>query len=175
MFATSPYALSDTFGIVSVPGQPGVQVSAMGSGTTITNHLGNAAIPSMPVNKKTTIQLNTKNLPLNIRLSTTSFDVAVSRGTVITREIKAAVIKQLLLTIKMANGKPAPAGSSVLDPQGVLAGVVMGQGNLMLSNEQIDKSLLLRIPNQSDCRLHFKVPEYFDPNALYEEADAECH
>ncbi|MBL5861739.1 fimbrial biogenesis outer membrane usher protein [Serratia fonticola] len=175
MFATSPYALSDTFGIVSVPGQSGVRVSAMGSGTTITNHFGNAAIPSMPVNKKTTIQLNTKNLPLNIRLSTTSFDVAVSRGTVITREIKAAVIKQLLLTIKMVNGQPAPAGASVLDQQGVLAGVIMGQGNLMLSNEQIDKSLFLRIPNQSDCRLRFKVPDYFDPDALYEEADAECH
>lgn len=174
LFATSPYALSDTFGIVSVPGQPGVRVSAMGSGTTITNHFGTAAIPSMPVNKKTTIQLNTKDLPLNVRLGSTSFDVAVSRGTVITREIKAAVVKQLLLTVKMLNGEMAPTGASALDKQGVLAGVVMGKGNLMLSNDQIDKQLFLRIPNQSDCRLSFKVPEYFDPNALYEEADAYC-
>jgi outer membrane usher protein FimD/PapC len=175
MFATSPYALSDTFGIVRVPGQSGVRVSAMGSGTTITNHFGNAAIPSMPLNKKTTIQLNTKNLPLNIRLSTTSFDVAVERGTIFTREIKAAVIKQLLLTVKMLNGELAPAGASVLDKEGIFAGVIMGDGNVMLSNEQIDKSLYLRIPNQNDCRLRFKVPEYFDPNALYEAADAICN
>lgn len=45
----------------------------------------------------------------------------------------------------------------------------------MLSNEQIDKQLLVRVPNQNDCRLSFTAPAYFDPNALYEEADAVCN
>lgn len=173
-FATSPYALGNTFGIVSVPGQPGVRVKTLGSGTTVTNHFGTAAIPSLPTNQKTTVQLDTKNLPLNVRLDSTSFDVAVTRGTVIAKEIKANVIRQLLLTIKMFNGELAPTGASALDKDGTLAGVVMGGGNLMLSNEQIDKPLLLRIPNQDDCRLTFTPPTYFDPNALYEEANAEC-
>lgn len=174
-FATSPYALSDTFGIVKVPGQAGVRVKAMGSGTTVTNHFGTAAIASLPTNKKTTVQLDTKALPLNVRLDSTSFDIAVSRGTVISKEIKATVLKQLLLTIRTLNGELAPAGASVLDKDGALAGVVIGSGNVMLSNEQIDKQLLVRVPNQNDCRLSFTPPAYFDPNALYEEADAVCN
>lgn len=173
-FASSPYALGDTFGIVSVPGQSGVRVKTMGSGTTVTNHFGTAAIPSIPTNRKATVQLDTKGLPLNVRLDTTSFDVAVARGTVIAKEIKANVIRQLLLTVKMINGELAPTGTSALDKGGTLVGVVMGNGNLMLSNEQIDKPLLLRIPNQGDCRLIFTPPTYFDPNAIYEESDAEC-
>lgn len=172
--ATSPYALGDTFGVVRVPGQAGVQVSTAGSGTTVTNHFGTAAIPSMQVNRKTTVQLDTKNLPLNVRLDSTSFDVAVARGTVVTREIKAVVMRQLLLDIRMADGHPAPAGATALDNTGTLAGIVTGNGNLMLSNEQIEKPLLLRTPNRSDCALRFQVPAYFDPDALYEEAGAEC-
>lgn len=171
---TSPYALGDTFGVVRVPGQLGVRVSAPGGGTTMTNFLGTAALPSIPVNSKTTVQLDTKNLPLNVRLDSTSFDVAVARGTVISRKIRAVVMKQLLLDIRMADGSPAPAGATALDDAGALAGIVTGNGNLMLSNEDIEKPLLLRMPNRSDCVLRFRVPSSFDPGSLYEEAGAEC-
>lgn len=172
--ATSPVALGDTFGILSVPGQSGVQVNTQGGGTTVTNHFGTAAIPTLPINRKTTVQLDTQHLPLNVRLETTSFDVAVARGSIISREINATVMKQLLLAITLNDGSPAPSGSSVLDDKGELIGVVMGNGNVMLSNAQIGQSVTLRMANQPDCQVEYPVPEHFDPSMLYEEAAAIC-
>lgn len=174
LLATSSVPLGDTFGVLRIPCQSGVQVSTFGGGTTVTNHWGTTAIPTLPVNRKTTVQLNTKNLPLNVRLDTTSFDVAVAKGTVISREVTATVMKQLLLSITMADGSPAPSGSSLVDEKGQLMGLVMGEGNAMLSNAQIGQPARLRMANQRECVLSYPVPTYFDPNALYEEAAAIC-
>lgn len=174
LLATSAVPLGDTFGVLRVPGQSGVQINTLGGGTTVTNHWGTAAIPTLPVNRKTTVQLNTKNLPLNVRLDTTSFDVAVAKGTVISREVTATVMKQLLLGITLADGTPAPSGSSLVDEKGQLMGLVMGEGNAMLSNAQIGQPVRLRMANQRECVLSYPVPTHFDPNALYEEAAAIC-
>nr|WP_314265297.1 fimbria/pilus outer membrane usher protein [uncultured Moellerella sp.] len=174
LLASSPVALGDTFGIIYIPSQSGVQINTMGGGTTVTNHFGSAAIPTLPINRKTTVQLNTKNLPLNIRLETTSFDVAVARGTVISREVSATVMTQLLLGITLSDGTPAPSGSSLVDEQGQLMGIVMGNSNVMLSNEQIGQSVRLRMANQEECLVNYPIPQHFDPNLLYEEVDAIC-
>lgn len=174
LVATSPVALGDTFGVLRVPGQSGVQVRTQGGGTTLTNHFGTAAIPTLPINRKTTVQLNTRNLPLNVRLDTTSFDVAVARGTVISRNIPATIMTQLLLEVTLADGTPAPSGSSIVDDKGQLMGVVMGNGNVLLSNDQIGRSIHLRMTNQAECLVSYPVPAHFDPNSLYEEVAAVC-
>lgn len=175
LVATSPVALGDTFGILSIPGQAGVQVNTQGGGVAVTNYFGTAAIPTLPINRKTTVQLDTKNLPLNVRLETTSFDVAVARGSIISREVNATVMKQLLLEVSSSNGSAIPSGSSVVDDKGELIGVVMGNGNIMLSNEQIGKTITLHVVNQADCIVDYPVPEHFDSNMLYEEVYAICH
>jgi len=174
LLATSPVALGDTFGVLRVPGQPGVQINTMGGGTTLTNHFGIAAIPTLPINRKTTVQLNTRNLPLNVRLETTSFDVAVARGTVIARDVTATIMTQLLLAVTLSDGTPAPSGSSVINDKGQLIGVVMGSGNVLLSNEQIGLPVRLRMVNQTECLVSYPVPASFDPNLLYEAVDAVC-
>lgn len=174
LFATSPVALGDTFGLLSIPGQSGVQINTLGGGTTITNYFGTAAIPTLPINRKTTVQLDTKNLPLNVRLDTTSFDVAVARGTIISREVTATTMKQLLLGITLSDGTSAPYGSSVLDENDAFISIVMGNGNAMLTNEQIGQPIKLRLANQGECIVDYPVPEKFDSNMLYEEVDAIC-
>lgn len=174
IFATSPITLGDTFGVIRISGQPGVKINTLSGGETMTNAWGTAAIPTLPVGHKTTVQLDTKNLPLNIRLNTTSFDVAVAKGSIIAHEVKATVVRQLLLEIKLADGSPAPSGSSLVDEKGLLLGVVMGNGNVMISNEQIGLPLRLRITNQPECAVRYSVPEQFDAEALYEEVEAYC-
>lgn len=136
--------------------------------------MGIAVIPTLPTNRKTTVQLNTRNLPLNVRLDTTSFDVTVARGTVISRDIPAIVMSQLLLNITLSDGTPARQGSSVIDNNGQLIGVVMGNGNVLLSNEQIGRSIRLRMANQVECQVNYSAPINFDPNLLYDEVDALC-
>lgn len=175
LLATSSVPLGETFGIIYVPDEPDVRVNTMGSGTTITNHFGTAAISSLPRNQKSTVQLNTEKLPLNVRLDTTSFDVAAARGSVITKRINATTMKQLLLSIRMANGDTVPFGASVLNKRGDYMGVIMGEGNLLLSNEQIGDDIILRSPNADDCIIKYTVPKEFSAESLYEEVDAICH
>ncbi|MDD9341578.1 MAG: fimbria/pilus outer membrane usher protein [Providencia heimbachae] len=175
LFATSSVPIGDTFGIVYIPNESGVRVNSLGSGTTITNHFGTAAISSLPENKQSTVQLNTENLPLNVRLDTTSFDVAAARGSVITREINSTKMRQLLLSIKMPNGEFVPFGGSVLNKTSDYMGTIMGEGNLLLSNEQIGEDIILRSPNADDCIIKYTVPKDFSPESLYEEAEAICH
>ncbi|MGG4693757.1 fimbria/pilus outer membrane usher protein, partial [Proteus mirabilis] len=174
LFATSPVELGDTFGILHVPGQSGILVNSMGGGTTITNHFGTAVIPNLPVNKKTTVLLNTKNLPLNVMLGTTSFDIALAKGTVFSREIPVNTMKQVLLEIKKPDGKPVNTANSVIDDKGNLIGVIMGDGNVIISNEQIGKPLKVKSDNGDICSIDYSVPEEFNPDFLYEKVDAIC-
>lgn len=174
LLATSPIQLGDTFGILHVPGQYGVRVSSMGGGTAITNHFGIAAIPNFPINRKTTIMLNTKNLPLNAKLETASFDVALARGSVFTREVPITITKQLLLTIKYPNGNPVNTANSVIDKDGNLVTVIMGNGNAIITNDAIGEPIRVKSDNGSICSVKYSVPENFNPNFLYEEVDAVC-
>lgn len=175
LLVTSPLALGDTFGVIHIPGQSGVKVNVSGGGITTTNYFGIAAIPRLPGRQKTTVQLNTLNLPLNTRLNTTSFDLSVEKGTVVSKTIPSIITNQLLLTVKQKNGLNISSGGSVLNIEGKLVTIVMNNGNVMLTNEQIGQKLILRSPNQDDCTINYSVPEYFDPNVIYEESSAICN
>ncbi|MEQ4625543.1 hypothetical protein [Providencia manganoxydans] len=50
----------------------------------------------------------------------------------------------------------------------------MGNGNVMLNNEQIGQTIRLRMANQGDCIVSYPVPKHFDPSSLYEEVAARC-
>ncbi|WP_181969543.1 fimbria/pilus outer membrane usher protein [Serratia marcescens] len=170
---TSPNSLGDTFVLLRIPGTPGVRVDSLG-GRAVTNHWGTAVIPSLPANRKTTVQLDTSGLPLNLRLQTTSFDLAVARGSVVVRNIPVMLMKQLLLTVKLKNGQFAPFGTSVINKNGKFLGVVMNSGSVMLSNDNLSDRVFLRFPNAGSCEIIYVMPEEFRPNNLYEESEGEC-
>ncbi|MXN76325.1 fimbria/pilus outer membrane usher protein [Burkholderia sp. 4701] len=172
-FGTASGQVGDTFAVVTVPGQSGVKVAAP-SGTAITNGAGTAVIPSVRPYAKATLQVDSRSLPMNVRLDTTTLDVGLRRGSVVTREIGATEMRQLLLSVRDASGALAPVGASVLDEQGQFIGTIIGEGNFMLVNDDIGKSLRLSSTNQSECRISYSVPDKFDPDQPYEEATAVC-
>ncbi|WP_230944914.1 fimbria/pilus outer membrane usher protein [Burkholderia stagnalis] len=173
VFGTASSEVGDTFAVVTVPGQSGVKVAAP-SGTAITNGLGTAVVPSVRPYARATLQVDSRSLPMNVRLDTTTLDVGLRRGSVVTREIKATEMRQLLLSIRDASGAPAPVGASVLDEQGQFVGTIIGDGNFMLANDDIGKSLRLSSVNLNECRISYSAPYKFDPDQPYEEATATC-
>lgn len=175
LLVTSPYELGETFGVVHIPGQSGVEITSTGGEKTVTNYWGTAVIPRLTTYRKSTVNLSTKQLPLNVRLQTNSFDFNVSRGTVFAYKIDSMITKQLLLNVHVQDGSLAPNGTSVLDMSGKLISLITGQGDLMLVNDQIGMPLILRIPNKSECTLTYPIPDSFDPNRLYEVSDAICN
>ncbi|PHZ24221.1 fimbria/pilus outer membrane usher protein [Yersinia massiliensis] len=174
-FATSASAIGDTFAIVNVPSQSNLRVSSPSSGMSITDYAGTALLPSVMPYSASKAQISTKTLPLNIRLNSTSADLMMTRGTVATRNFEATETRQLLLTIRDSNGEALPVGANVLDDKGNFLGTLIGDGNFMLENNAIGATLRVKAANRGECIVSYGVPEKFDPDTLYEVADAVCH
>ncbi|BEM85474.1 hypothetical protein SME41J_47980 (plasmid) [Serratia marcescens] len=114
------------------------------------------------------------SLPLNMRLNSTDAQLNLARGTVAERSFRVTEVKQLLLTIRDTAGATLPTGASVHDDSGQLLGTLLGDGNLMLVNDDIGKSLRVRRANMNECEVSYDVPATFDASVLYEERDAVC-
>ncbi|WP_431224740.1 fimbria/pilus outer membrane usher protein [Serratia sp. L9] len=168
----SPQRAGDTLVVVSVPGQSGARVTGAGEG--ITDFAGDVLLPSATPYMPLKAQIDTLSLPLNLRLNSTALELELARGTVVKRQFRVTEVRQLLLTLRDEQGDILPTGSSVHDEKGRLVGTLMGEGNLMLVNEDIGKVLRVRRVNRNECLVSYEVPAEFDPLVLYEERDAVC-
>ncbi|CAM8775075.1 hypothetical protein NCM_02609 [Burkholderia pseudomallei] len=173
LFGTASSRIGETFAIVSVPNQKGLRISAPG-GTSITNPFGTAVISSLTPYTKAQLRLDTQSLPMNVRLDTTTVDIGLRRGSVLTRTIHAAETRQLMLTIRDSTGATAPVGTTVLDEQGQFLGTIIGDGNFILNDDDIGRPIRLSGVNRSECRVTYEAPARFDPNQPYEEAEGTC-
>lgn len=171
-WVTSPQRIGDTLAVVSVPAQSGVRVSGGGSG--ITDFAGDALLPMLMPYVPLRAQIDTLSLPLNLRLDSTEAAFELARGSVAERRFRVTEVRQLLLTLLDEKGAPLPTGASVHDEQGQLLGTLIGEGNLMLVNDDIGKALRVRRLNMNECVVSYAVPAAFDPAVLYEEGDAVC-
>lgn len=173
-FATSSSPIGDTFAIVTIPKQSNLGIQAPGSGKALTNYAGAAILPSLPAYTTVMARVETKTMPLNIRLESTTTEFTLARGTVASKNLSATEMRQVLLSIRDEEGSPVPLGATVTDKEGKFLGIIVGDGNLMLSNNDIGKELRIKIPNQSDCSVSYTAPNRFDSNELYEEAAGIC-
>lgn len=172
---TSSQPIGDTFAILSVPEQSNLRVQSPGSSATQTNYAGNAVLAKLPPYTKATAMVDTKTLPLNMRLSSTTADFELARGTVASHKLSVTETRQLLLYVHDKKGKSLPIGASVLDSDGQFITTLVGDGNAMLTNDDIGKHLRIKMPNQNECVVDYQAPSRFDPNVLYETADAVCY
>lgn len=173
ILVTSPNQASDTLAVIRIPGQSGVHVSGAG-GDGITDFAGDALLTSVQPYLTQEATINTQKLPLNLHLNSTSAEFKLARGSVKTQNFQANIIKQLLLTVKDKTGATLPVGASVHRIDGSLIGTLIGDGNVMLVNDDIGAPLTIRRINQPECQLTYQTPDVFLPDVLYEERDALC-
>lgn len=172
-WVTSPYPAGDSLAVVEVPGRSGVKINTSGSGG-ITDLSGTALLAALPAHQSLALNVDTSRLPLNVRLDSTSAELTLAYGSVASRQFRATEVRQLLLTVRDTSGNTLPLGASVLDEEGNFMGTLVGEGNLLLSNDDIGKTLRIRRANQDECQLSYAVPAHFDANMLYEEGEAVC-
>ncbi|MFV1478056.1 fimbria/pilus outer membrane usher protein [Serratia marcescens] len=172
IWVTSPQRIGDTFAVMRVAGQSGVRVSGGGSG--MTDFAGDALLPMLMPYMPLRAQVDTLSLPLNLRLDSTEAAFELARGTVAERRFRVTEVRQLLLTLRDESGALLPTGASVHDERGQLLGTLIGEGNLMLVNDDIGKALRVRRLNMNECVVSYAVPAAFDPSVLYEEGDGVC-
>jgi outer membrane usher protein len=164
--------VSDTFAVVKIPSVSGIRMNATG-GSAKTSVFGTALVPSIHPYRNARIQLDGKSLPFNYRFDTTAIDLKVARGTVSTHVIGARELRQLMLTVRTADGRPARVGSSIFNGDGDFMGTVVGEGNIVLDNEEIGQPVYMD-HHGTRCEIRYDVPARFDPERPYEEAEATC-
>ena len=172
MFALSSSKISDTFAVVKIPKVAGIGMSASG-GNAKTSALGTALVPSIYPYRDARIQLDGKTLPFNYRFDTTAVDLKLARGTVATHTIGAQELRQLMLNVRTDDDKAATVGSSIFNADGDFMGTVVGEGNIILDNEQIGTPVYMDYRGKR-CEIRYDVPARFDPKRPYEEASAIC-
>ncbi|MET5020948.1 fimbrial biogenesis outer membrane usher protein, partial [Burkholderia pseudomallei] len=79
----------------------------------------------------------------------TTVDIGLRRGSVLTRTIQAAETRQLMLTIRDSTGATAPVGTTELDEQGQFLGTIIGDGNIILNDDDIGRPIRLSGVNRS--------------------------
>lgn len=173
-FAMSPQSIGDTFSIVEIKGQKDVKISTPGSGSLKTTRSGKGIITKIQPYIKTETFIDTRSLPLNARIDSTTIDFTMARGAVDFIKVPVSEYKQLLLTVKDSEGNILPTGYSYYDTEGHFIGTVIGDGNIMLVNDDIGKNILLSIPNKGKCKINYTLPSVFDADKLYEESVGIC-
>jgi len=170
-FAMSNSRISDTFALVKVPTVAGIRMS--GSSTARTSWRGTALLPSVTPYRTSRVQLDGRTLPLNYRFATTTLDLKLARGAVSAHVIPATEIRQLMLNVTLSDGSVARLGSPLYDVEGEFIGTVVGEGNVILDNEQIGQPVFLEQAG-TRCEVRYTAPAQFDAERPYEEADGLC-
>lgn len=173
ILAASSRRMDDTFAIVTVPGVSGLRLQTTG-GKVITDWRGVAVVPAIYAYSNSRIDVDGLSIPKNYRLKTTVTELALAYGSVAKIDIPATQVRQVLLRIALPDGNPARMGSAIKDEEGNLVSTVIGEGNVLLINGDIEKRLTLIGANQFSCGVAFQIPRKFDPDKDYEEVDATC-
>ncbi|QCP51173.1 fimbrial biogenesis outer membrane usher protein [Trinickia violacea] len=168
--------LSDTFGVVEVPGAEGARV--LNSPGVRVDSRGYAVVPSLTPYSMNAVELDPTGLPLDVELKTTSQQVAPHAGAVPLLKFQTDLGRTALITVRQANGEALPFGAEVLDESGKEVGVV-GQGDRILARGlENEGTLTVRWNDKADtsCTMPYKLGAAKDSKSTqgYQQIETSC-
>lgn len=170
----SPYAVQDTFGIVSV-GDIGSAKVATPLGPVWTDYSGQAVIAGLPAYSSSRVEVQTQSLPKRIDLKNGAKVLAAGRGSFNNVDFEVVKVRRLLLEVRDEQGLPLPQGASVFDKDNTFLTSVAGEGMVFLSNVSELKTLKVSLPDSTTCLLQLNLEQEPNHDKLYETAPAICH
>ncbi|WCM50408.1 fimbria/pilus outer membrane usher protein [Pseudomonas sp. WJP1] len=169
----SPYAVSDTFALLSVGDMGSIKVSTP-SGPVWTDWQGQAVIPQVAAYGRSPVEVDTKTLPRNADIHNGLAVISAGRGAVDTVEFGITMTRRALLKATTVNGAPLPRGATVNNGDGEFVTLVQDGGLVFLPNVLDRRALWVSAPGLERCELRFELPADADTNAYYETAPAKC-
>ncbi len=171
----SPYAVQDTFGIVSVGDLSAAKINTP-QGPVWTDFSGQAVIPGLPAYTDSRIEVQTQSLPKHVDLKNGTQVLAAARGSVNNVAFDVVKVRRVLITASDAQGRPLPQGASVFDNKGnrFLTSVV-GDGMIFLNDGNDAHELRVLLPDSATCRLSITPEGQPDNDKFYETTSAVCH
>ncbi len=169
----SPYAVQDTFGIVSVGDVAGVKISTP-NGPVWTDRWGKAVVSQFPAYKTGRIEVATKTLPRNVDLANGLKMIEAGRGSVNAVDFQVIKVRRALLLATDPQGQPMTRGASVIRADNSFVTAVGSNGQIFLSNNQLGEKLRVALSDTTLCELKFTLPEKIDTQMYYEKINATC-
>jgi len=170
----SPYAVQDTFGIVSV-GDIGAAKVSTPQGPVWTDFSGQAVIPGLQAYSNNHLQVQTQSLPKRVDLKNGTKVLAAGRGSVNILNFDVVKVRRLLLEAQDEEGRPLPQGAAVFGEDNNFVTSVVGEGMVFLSNIDGPQTLTVSLPDAKSCRLQVNPEQEPDDDTLYETAPVVCH
>ncbi|TKJ62977.1 outer membrane usher protein [Pseudomonas sp. CFBP13506] len=170
----SPYAVQDTFGVLSVGDVSAAKVSTP-QGPVWTDYRGHAVIPGLPAYTTSHLEVQTQSLPKRVDLKNGTKILAVGRGSFNTVDFPVVNVRRVLLEVQNEHGRPLPQGASVLGPDNRFLTSVVGDGLIFLNDMDDGQTLSVSLPNASrPCVLQLNLASQPQKDTLYETASAVC-
>ncbi|EEZ3919636.1 PefC/AfrB family outer membrane usher protein [Escherichia coli] len=140
---------SNTLGVVRIPNVKGVQVN----GSAPTNSKGYTVV-SLSDYSLNQVSVNMENVPDNLELQTTSYNVVPTESAVVYREFGAEHVLRYILQVKERDGRVLNGGSAQTE-QGLDAGFIAGNGVLLMNMLSAPSQITVKRGDDSVC--HFSV------------------
>jgi outer membrane usher protein FimD/PapC len=168
----SPYAIGDTFGVVSAGDLSGVRINTP-QGTVWTDPRGRAVIPVLSPYQRSRIEVLTKSLPRNADLNNGIDFVDAGRGSVNFVNFGVVKTRRVLLRVTTPDGLPLPPALPVLDDNNQYLTTSVGDGVVFLNNDAA-KSLQVKMSDDKVCHLKYELPTKSDLDRPFDSANAVC-
>jgi len=171
----SPYAVRDTFGVLSVGDSAGIRVSTPG-GPVWTDARGYAVLPQLSAYGKSSVEVATNSLPRNVDIHNGAAVIQVGRGAVTKIDFVVSRTRRVLVRGRLRGEQPLPFGATVTDEQGEVVGVVQGDGEIFVPNALATPRLRVSGPGMPECELDVQggIGEQHEADAYYESATVDC-
>ena len=117
--------LGDTIGIVQAPDALGARINSNHSAQV--GKSGFAVVPHLTPYRQNVVELDPKDLSVDVELKTAAQNVAPRAGSVVKLQFETISGQAILISALREDGSPLPFGSDVFDEDGAAVGIV-GQG-----------------------------------------------
>lgn len=169
----SPYAVRDTFALMSVPGISGVKIQTP-QGPVWTDAAGMAVAPYMPAYSEARLELVTKSLPKNADIKNGIQVVGLSRGAVSNVVFEVIRSRRVLLKIMDEQGQAMSKGVSVFNEENQWITSVGANGTVFLTGDQLASSIRLTNLAGRSCVVNAELPAQPTTESFYENAESVC-
>lgn len=171
----SPYAVDDTFSIISLNDNvSGVEVSTP-QGPVWTDFWGQAVSASAPVYRVNTLQINTETLPKNIDINNGIKKLTPGHGSVTQVNFGVIKVRRAMLTLHMPDGKPIPKGETLVDAKNQYVTTAVEDGVVFINDVDATPEIYANVDQQGhQCRVQFTLDDQNSEQSFYQKADATC-
>ncbi|MFC6339121.1 fimbria/pilus outer membrane usher protein [Pseudomonas sp. CCM 7891] len=147
--------LGDTIGIVQAPDAQGARIN--GNHSAQVGKSGFAVVPHLTPYRQNVVELDAKDLSVDVELKTAAQHVAPRAGSVVKLQFETVSGQAFLITALREDGSPLPFGSDVFDEDGASVGIVGQGGKAFVRLSRTLGKLTVKWGSNTDaaCRLHY--------------------